>query len=81
MLSVLITLITAPTGAFGISFAGPRLLTRQTSDEAEESDEENGCSSSSSDTGIASKASELPEIGNAGRINISFENETDNTAL
>ena len=93
-MAVLVTLITAPVGAFGISFAGPRLLVRHdnlfhdpdfevaetksdtVSHSYAESEIPNIQSSSSFDSGIIMKPSQLEKACKTeGNLNLSFEEE------
>ena len=91
-MAVLITLITAPIGSFGISLAGPRLLSKsETPNDPEsevmesqsvaESETHESHSIPSLDSGIILKTAGLKQIYETnGNVNLSFKDETD-TAL
>ena len=84
-MAVLITLITAPIGSFGISLAGPRLLSKgeapndpesevMESQSVAESETHEIHSIPSLDSGIIVKAVGLQQInGTNGNVNLSFK--------
>ena len=87
-MAVLITLITAPLGSFGISLAGPRLLSKsETPNDPEsevmeshsiaESETHESHSIPSLDSGIILKTAGLKQINKTNEnVNVCFEDET-----
>ena len=87
-MAVLITLITAPIGSFGISLAGPQLLSKSEAPNDRESEVMESQSVAESETheihsipsldsGIMLKTAGLKQINKTnGNVNLLFEDET-----